>query len=303
VELALFAAVLGGVVSILCRELLPSSSLRRQIALFAGTFCAAGLVAAAGRTAAEEADAKKAPAGRPEGQPAVKKLVKPENWPQDHPLPLVGSNCASCHLTAGRELTAAVVNFVRSAHDFQEMTCYDCHGGNSVDDVKAHYEDFGFIGTKKSAHIATCSECHAEEAELLAAGPHHWDFSKRINTEFPMCFDCHGNHDIGNVPEDFSLVAWCSECHDEPEKEFPNLLAVATENDRLWKTMGQVRRKRVNEAQPLPAEFQDDVASLRRATMELVHTSKEITPDQARAVNKQAESLRNAMQKWLESNP
>src|SRR5438105_4175802 len=43
-------------------------------------------------------------------EPVRKELVKPKDWPAGHPLPLVGSNCAACHLTAGRELTAAVVN-------------------------------------------------------------------------------------------------------------------------------------------------------------------------------------------------
>src|SRR6266702_798134 len=113
-------------------------------------------------------EAKSPDKGRPEGEPAKKKLVKPENWPVGHPLPLVGSNCASCHLTAGRELTAAVVNFVRSVHDLNEMTCYDCHGGNTRDDIKAHEGEFGFIGTKKSAHIEGCGNCHSHESEVLS---------------------------------------------------------------------------------------------------------------------------------------
>ncbi len=300
-ELVLFAAVLAGVVSVLCRELVPSSSFRWQIAVVAvAVLC--GLVVVGARAAAEDDQPQETSPRGAEAQPAVKKWVKPENWPKDHPLPLVESNCARCHLTAGRELTAAVVNFVRSVHDQQQMSCSDCHGGNTEDDVKAHYEDFGFIGTKKSAHIATCSECHDEAAETLAAGGHHWDFSKRINTEYPMCFDCHGNHDIGNPPPDFELTLWCIDCHESPDKDFPNLLSVVKQNDNLWKTMGQVRRKRIHEEEPIPEEFQDDVDKLRHKTMHLVHTSKEITANEAKTVNDQAESLRTRMQKWLESN-
>ncbi len=198
-ELVLFAAVLATVVLVLCREMLPAGRFRGRRRRSRLPHLAASSWPPAGSRPPKMPIQRKPPADRVEGQPVAKKLVKPPNWPADHPLPLVGSNCAACHLTAGRELTAAVVNFVRSVHDLQEMTCYDCHGGNAVDDVKAHYEDFGFIGTKKSAHIATCSECHSEAAEALAAGPHHWDFSERINTEYPMCFDCHGNHDIGNA--------------------------------------------------------------------------------------------------------
>jgi hypothetical protein len=200
-------------------------------------------------------------------------------------------------------LTAAVVNFVRSAHDVQEMTCYDCHGGNTVDDVKAHEEEFGFIGTKKSAHIQQCSGCHAEAAEALAAGPHHWDFSQRINTEYPLCFDCHGNHDIGNTPPDFKLELMCGDCHEKMDEEFPQLISVVRQNDKLWEVMGKVRRTRIAEENPLPAEFHDDVAQLRNETMLLVHTSREISADQAKGLNNRVQALRTALEKWLKSNP
>ncbi len=190
-----------------------------------------------------KADGKTEAKSRPEGEPARKQLVKPRGWPEGHPLPLVGSNCAACHLTAGRELTAAVQNFVRSTHDLNQMTCYDCHGGNTRDDAKAHGDEFGFIGTKKSAHIENCTNCHDEAAAVLASGPHAWDFSKRINTEYPLCFDCHGNHDIGNPPSDFKLVAMCGDCHEKMDQQFPNLAGVVKQNDRLWDVLRQAQKE------------------------------------------------------------
>jgi hypothetical protein len=241
--------------------------------------------------------------GRPEGEPAVKKLEKPKNWPQDHPLPLIGSNCAACHLTAGRELTAAVTNFVRSVHDLGEMTCYDCHGGNTRDDVKAHDEQFGFIGTKKSAHIKNCSDCHDAAAEVLAAGPHGWDFSKKINTDYPLCFDCHGNHDIGNPPADFKLTAMCADCHDKLDKQFPNIAAVVKENDRLWDVMRQVRKRNIARERPIPDALTADVAGLRADTMDVIHASKEVPADKAADLNKRAGALRAKLEMWLQSNP
>jgi formate-dependent nitrite reductase cytochrome c552 subunit len=253
------------------------------------------LVPAAEPKAQEKGNAKQAPA-------AVKKLVKPKGWPEGHPLPIVGSNCASCHLTAGRELTAAAINFTRSVHDLNEMTCYDCHGGNTSDDVKAHEDEFGFIGTKKSAHIARCTECHDEAVEVLASGPHAWDFGKKINTEYPMCFDCHGNHDIGNPPADFKLAAMCADCHDKPEKEFPNLASVVKENDRMWETLRKVHKKNlVKPENPVPPEFRDEVDSLRADTMKLIHTSKEVAAAEAAAVNKRADALRTRLEMWLQS--
>ena len=253
-----------------------------------------GKAAAGDKEGAEKKD-------RPEGEPARKELIKPKNWPAGHPLPLVGSNCASCHLTAGRELTAAVINFARSTHDLNEMTCYDCHGGNTRDDVKAHEGEFGFIGTKKSAHIARCTECHAEAAETLADGPHGWDFSKRINTEYPLCFDCHGNHDIGNPPADFKLAAMCGDCHEKLDKQFANIAAVVKQNDRLWDVMRGVRKANLAQAEPLPEEFQKDVDTLRADTMEVIHAAKEIPAERAADLNKRSEELRLRMEKWLQS--
>ncbi len=303
-ELALLAVVLAGVVLVVTREFVPTLARFRLVLAFLSSVILVGLFLAGGLlSAAEEDRPRKAAAGRAEVKPAVKKLVKPENWPKDHPLPLVGSNCAACHLTAGRELTAAVVNFVRSAHDVQEMTCYDCHGGNTVDDVKAHEEASDFIGTKKSAHIATCSECHSDAAEVLAGGPHHWDFSTRINTEYPLCFDCHGNHDIGNVPADFKLEAMCGDCHENAEQDFPHLLSVVKQNDRLWEAMGKVRRRCIQAVNPLPEKFQADVAKLRSQTMTLVHTSNEISPKEASDLNQRVETLRGQMEKWLQAHP
>ena len=262
----------------------------------------AALVALAAVLEVSSAADKKKPAPAGEQQPVVKELIKPKGWPEGHPLPIVGSNCASCHLTAGRELTAAVVNFTRSVHDLNEMTCYDCHGGNTRDDVKAHEEEFDFIGTKKSAHIERCSECHSEEAEALAKGPHAWNFSKKINTEYPMCFDCHGNHDIGRPPEDFKLSAMCADCHDKPEKEFPNLASVVAENDKLWQVLRKVHQKNLAGTEnPVPEALREPVDKLRAETMHLVHGSEEISAEQAKAVNGRATALRSSLEKWLQS--
>ena len=102
--------------------------------------------------------------------PSPRKLVAPKTWPAGHPLPTVASNCAACHLTAGRELTDAVVHFVRSVHDLNGLTCYDCHGGNREEDGRAHEEAFGFIGTKLSAHLKVCSECHSRRGRAAGRG-------------------------------------------------------------------------------------------------------------------------------------
>ncbi len=297
-ELCLFAVVLGVVAAVLVRKTLDRRG-RAWVAVLCGALVTSTFAAV---TSQLSADDKKV--ADTEQSPVPKKFVKPDNWPKGHPLPLEASNCATCHLTAGRELTAAVINFTRSVHDLQHMSCSDCHGGNTENDVRAHEEEFGFIGTKKSAHIEHCSECHDEEAQVLASGPHAWDFSKKINTEFPMCFDCHGNHDIGNPPADFELAAWCADCHDKPEKEFPNLASVVAGNDQLWGTLRKVHKRNVESTEnPVPEPFRKEVDSLRHATMNAVHKSVEISPADAEKLNQRSDALRKQLDQWLQSNP
>lgn len=233
----------------------------------------------------------------------MRKLTAPPNWPAGHPLPVVGSNCAACHLTAGRELTDAVVHFVRSVHDLNDLTCYDCHGGNREVDGQAHEEASGFIGTKLSAHLKVCSECHVEASERLAAGPHHWDFSKRINTQYPTCVDCHGNHDIGNPPADFKLTDMCLDCHHELAKDYPQIASVVAAGDQLTAVLRDVRAKTTGQPQPIPEAFRAELTKLRAANMEVIHASQEITAVEAAKLNKQSEKIRTGLQEWLKSQP
>jgi formate-dependent nitrite reductase cytochrome c552 subunit len=245
--------------------------------------------------AAEDAPAKK------QSVPAKneKPLVAPPKWPADQPLPTVASNCARCHLTAGRELTAAVANLAHSVHDLNGLTCYDCHGGNPHDDVSAHEPEHGFIGTKLSAHLKTCSECHDEPATELAAGPHHWDFSKKINTNYPTCIDCHGNHDISNPPEDFRLKAVCLDCHESLVEDWPNLASVVDENDALWQALHKIRIKNRANLGAAPEPLQPEVDRLRHETMLLMHGSKEISAETAAKLNGQVKALRGKLETSL----
>jgi nitrate/TMAO reductase-like tetraheme cytochrome c subunit len=233
--------------------------------------------------------------------PDAAPLEAPKNWPKDHPLPQVASNCARCHLTAGRELTLAVKDFAHSVHDLEEMSCSDCHGGNTHEDVEAHEPEFGFIGTKLSAHLTKCRECHADVAEPLDAGPHHWDFSKRINTKYPSCVDCHGNHDVGNPPEDFTLTSVCADCHRQFATKFPKISSVVAENDKLWSTIGSLRDQLGVTEHRVPAEFAEEVAALRGDTMKLMHAAREPSAAEAAALNERTAKLRNALAAWLKT--
>jgi hypothetical protein len=214
-------------------------------------------------------------------------------------VPHVKSNCVRCHLTAGRELTAPVQDFARSVHDLQGMTCSDCHGGNREKDSEAHEEEFGFIGTKLSAHMAGCAECHAEQAEQVKSGPHYWDFSKKINLAYPVCIDCHGHHDVQKPPAEFALKTVCTECHVRFEKQMPAVASVVVENDRLWSALRKVQEKNIHEKDPVPERFHQDVAHARDITARLIHPAAKITPAEASQLNTEVERIRKDLENYL----
>lgn len=239
----------------------------------------------------------KAAAALPPTEPG--ELTLPDFWPEAHPLPAVKSNCVKCHLNAGRELTVPLIHFAHSVHDLNAMSCNDCHGGNTEDDAKAHEEEFGFIGTKLSAHIGRCKECHEVEAEALAAGPHHWDWTKRINIDYPMCFDCHGNHDVGNAQADFKLKETCLDCHEDLDKSHANVASFVAQHDRLAETLAKVRARHNSAEELVPAEFADEVDALRTATMEQIHAARELTAEELQDLSGRAEKTRQRLEDWL----
>jgi hypothetical protein len=228
-----------------------------------------------------------------------KPLQLPAGWKAGDPLPVVKTNCVRCHLTAGRELTVPVRDFARSVHDRTRLSCNDCHGGNTAEDASAHEAEHGFIGTKLSAHMAVCAECHPREAQSFRKGKHYWDLSKRINRDYPVCIDCHGNHDIGRPPPEFSLTNVCTDCHKQFAAEMPSAAAVVTENDRLWEVLRKVHTKNSKEEDPTPARFREELAHVRFATAQLLHRARPVTALEAQGLNERVRRLREGLEGWL----
>jgi hypothetical protein len=256
-------------------------------------------------TTKKDADAKgsegskKAAIGRVHAGDAEAPVRLPRWWKAGDPVPIVKSNCVRCHLTAGRELTAPAQDFARSVHDLHGMTCSDCHGGNRDKDESAHEGEFGFIGTKLSAHMAGCAECHGEQAEAVKSGPHYWDFSKQINLKYPVCSDCHGHHDVEKPPVEFALKTVCRECHLNFEHDMPALAEVVSENDRLWGVIRKVQDKNLTNEKPVPEQFHQDLAAARHLTATLIHPAHKISEKQAGELDARVKALRSRLEQWL----
>ncbi len=233
--------------------------------------------------------------------PAKDKPLKlPDWWKADDPLPIEKSNCVRCHLTAGRELTVPVRDFARSVHDRARLSCNDCHGGNTEEDSTAHEPEHHFIGTKLSAHMTACAECHPRQGGEFRKGKHYWDLTKSINRKYPVCIDCHGNHDVGKPPADFSLTNVCTDCHKQFATEQPHAAAVVAENDRLWQILRKVHAKNKKADDPTPAAFREELDRVRATTARLMHRAAPIKAQEAQAVNDRAKRLREGLETWLQ---
>jgi hypothetical protein len=229
-------------------------------------------------------------------------LKLPQWWKAGDPLPGEKSNCVRCHLNAGRELTVPLRDFARSVHDRAKLSCNDCHGGDTEHDASAHEHDKGFIGTKMSSHIAACSSCHGSEANTVRKSKHYWDLKKSINRDYPLCVDCHGNHDIGKPPANFALTTVCTDCHKNFATRWPALASVTEENDKLWQTLRKVHAKS-SAVNPTPEPFGQTLADVRQETAGFVHGAKPPTAAQAESLNRRVAKLREDLDAWLKKQP
>jgi hypothetical protein len=233
-------------------------------------------------------------------KPAADKTLKlPDGWNPADPLPYEKTNCVRCHLKAGRELTTPVRDLARSIHDRNHLSCNDCHGGNTEDDAAAHEPQFDFIGTKLSAHMKACAGCHTRQAQAFRKSKHYWDLAKSINRKYPVCIDCHGNHDVGKPPAEFTLTNVCTDCHKQFAKDMPNAAAVVAENDRVWQVLRKVHARNNKEENPTPEAFQDEVDRVRAKTARLMHHAAPVSADEAKALNDEARRLREGLEGWL----
>jgi hypothetical protein len=228
-----------------------------------------------------------------------KPLKLPPGWSADDPLPHEKTNCVRCHLQAGRELTTPVRDFARSVHDRNRLSCNDCHGGNTEEDNSAHEAQHDFIGTKMSAHMAACSECHNKQAQTFRKSKHYWDLSKSINRKYPVCIDCHGNHDIGRPPAEFSLMNVCTDCHKQFVKDLPHAADVVAENDRLWQVLRKVHARNKKQDNPTPEDFREELDEVRALTARLMHRAAPVTAEEAKSLNDKAKKLRQGLETWL----
>ena len=152
----------------------------------------------------------------------------------------VPQTCAQCHSTIYETYRESVHGAALTENYNQDVpTCIDCHGVHNIGDPRT--TDFRLSSPQM------CGNCHTDEERMEKYGisTHVLEtyvsdfhgttvelFEKRSpddDTNKPVCYDCHGIHDIKfpNDPEHGiavkeNLLITCQRCHPDADTNFPD---------------------------------------------------------------------------------
>ena len=170
--------------------------------------------------------------------------VRRLNNPETHELTQeartwIPQTCAKCHSAIYEKYLTSVHGSALSEEGSEDVpTCIDCHGVHNIEDPTT--TSFRLNSPK------ICSECHTDP-ELMAKYGLSTDvldtyvadfhgttvalFEKQspdAETNKPVCYDCHGIHDIKRVDDPAhglqiseNLLVRCQNCHPDATANFP----------------------------------------------------------------------------------
>lgn len=129
-----------------------------------------------------------------------------------------GNGCVGCHESAPGELSRAVVEWRKSVHAENDVSCDACHGGDpgvqgspgDRDAIEAaHFAAGGFVRRPEPARKISyfCGRCHAAIKEKHLGSPH----GKNVH---PTCLYCHDHHDVRSPDTSIIAADRCTVCHD-----------------------------------------------------------------------------------------
>jgi hypothetical protein len=148
-----------------------------------------------------------------------------------------------CHATTINEIAKSnYEQWTNSKHALFNVTCDNCHGGNSSSDVKeiAHVGVLNASESNSSVFYRnvpeTCGKCHKDELNQFKDSLHYQNL--RALKQAPSCDTCHMPHEfrVLNASE-FQNV--CSSCHNIDMKiapDVPDKAMNAIENAENLKT-------------------------------------------------------------------
>jgi predicted CXXCH cytochrome family protein len=147
--------------------------------------------------------------------------------------------CSNCHLGIYQEYQTSVHGAALTAKNTDVPVCTDCHGIHKVTDARSNLF--------RNSSIQLCANCHTD-AKLMSKYNLSTDVLNTYVTDFhgtttvmfekqspdeqtnkPVCYDCHGVHNIAkaNDPKNGlaikeNLLLTCKKCHPDANVNFPD---------------------------------------------------------------------------------
>ena len=124
------------------------------------------------------------------------------------------SACLECHMSdvMSIELQQIPQDWKASWHYQNDVSCHDCHGGDSEDATMAMSHQRSFIGKPEHGDVPEfCGKCHIGILKNYVESGH--GKALKETGEGPNCVSCHGAHNIQKVNIDIINPQRCSQCH------------------------------------------------------------------------------------------
>ncbi len=159
--------------------------------------------------------------------------------PPDEPRSRIPQTCQKCHSTIYDQYKDSIHGSALLAQSNPDVpTCVDCHGIHNIGDPRTTAYRL------KSPEV--CASCHTDKAKMVkynlstdVLNTYVADFhgttvelfekqSPNAATDKPVCYDCHGVHNIRQIDDPQStvfrenLLKTCQQCHPEATTNFPS---------------------------------------------------------------------------------
>lgn len=126
----------------------------------------------------------------------------------------IESACLECHTSDAMDIELQQIpqDWKASWHYQNDVSCHDCHGGDSEDATMAMSHKRSFTGKPDHKDIPEfCGKCHIGILKNYVESGH--GKSHIVTGEGPTCVTCHGSHNIQKVNIDIINSQRCSQCH------------------------------------------------------------------------------------------
>ena len=146
----------------------------------------------------------------------------------------VEDSCVDCHsdndlLVVNKKLYDYYQDWKFSVHEQEEVTCFDCHGGDPEIAEKKGAHGTGLGESKASSAVnfknipETCGQCHEEILDSYRESEHFKHLIReKEEKQGPNCVTCHGSMGT-SVPNVASVEAACVRCHNDETENHPEI--------------------------------------------------------------------------------